>query len=118
MAAPLDEEALQKVYCWVDEVPLSRPKRNISRDFSDGVLVAEIVKHYFPKMVDIHNYSNANSMQQKMYNWETLNRTSRARRLGPIRRRGGAGYRPRGGRGAWAGFPDTANITILFECIY
>jgi hypothetical protein len=32
----LDEEALQKVYCWVDEIPLSRPKRNISRDFSDG----------------------------------------------------------------------------------
>jgi hypothetical protein len=27
---------LQKVYSWVDEVPLSRARRNITRDFSDG----------------------------------------------------------------------------------
>jgi hypothetical protein len=32
----MDDESLQKVYTWVDEIPLSRPKRNISRDFSDG----------------------------------------------------------------------------------
>jgi hypothetical protein len=36
--------------------------------------VAELIKHYFPKMIDIHNYSAANSVQQKLYNWETLNR--------------------------------------------
>ena len=49
----------------MDEVPLSRPKRNIARDFSDGVLVAELVAHYFPSMVELHNYSSANSAQQK-----------------------------------------------------
>lgn len=32
----LDDEELQKIYIWVDEIPLSRPKRHISRDFSDG----------------------------------------------------------------------------------
>ncbi len=32
----LDEEEMQKIYNWVDEIPLSRPKRNIARDFSDG----------------------------------------------------------------------------------
>jgi len=32
----LDEEEMQMVYNWVDEIPLSRPKRNIARDFSDG----------------------------------------------------------------------------------
>lgn len=53
----------------VDEVPLSRPKRNIARDFSDGVLVAEIVAHYFPKLVEMHNYPPANSYAQKIYNW-------------------------------------------------
>jgi hypothetical protein len=53
------------LYSWVDEVPLSRPKRNIARDFSDGVLVAELVAHYFPSMVELHNYSSANSAQQK-----------------------------------------------------
>jgi hypothetical protein len=36
MAEPLDDELLQKLYVWVDEIPLTRPKRNINRDFSDG----------------------------------------------------------------------------------
>lgn len=88
----MDEEELQMVYSWVDEVPLSRPKRNIARDFSDGgivnwdavpfmkidttvtVLVAEVVKHHIPRLVELHNYSGANSMDRKMYNWSTLNR--------------------------------------------
>lgn len=36
-AAPkLSEEDMQLIYNWVDEIPLSRPKRNIARDFSDG----------------------------------------------------------------------------------
>ena len=52
---------------------MSRPKRNISRDFSDGVLLAEIVKHFIPKLIDLHNYSAAHSLSQKTYNWNTLN---------------------------------------------
>jgi hypothetical protein len=32
----LDEEEMQMIYNWVDEIPLSKPKRNIARDFSDG----------------------------------------------------------------------------------
>lgn len=67
------EEDLQNLYTWVDEIPLSRPKRNIARDFADGVLLAEVVAHYFPKLVELHNYSAANGMQQKLYNWNTLN---------------------------------------------
>nr|XP_056711208.1 sperm flagellar protein 1 [Euleptes europaea] len=70
----LDEEALQDLYSWVDAIPLSRPKRNIARDFSDGVLAAEVVKFYFPKMVEMHNYVPANSTQQKLSNWGHLNR--------------------------------------------
>ena len=98
----LDDEELQRIYTWVDEIPLSRPKRNITRDFSDGgeppsqryalgertklinkalmltlppssVLLAEVTRHYFPKLVEMHNYSSANSARQKMYNWATLN---------------------------------------------
>lgn len=34
--ADLSEEELQALYCWIDEVPLSRAKKNITRDFSDG----------------------------------------------------------------------------------
>ncbi|XP_077157421.1 sperm flagellar protein 1 [Paroedura picta] len=70
----LDEETLQDLYSWVDAIPLSRPKRNIARDFSDGVLAAEVVKFYFPKMVEMHNYVPANSTQQKLSNWGHLNR--------------------------------------------
>ena len=72
---PVSEEELQLLYTWVDDIPLSRPKKNIARDFSDGVLMAEIVKHFFPKLVQLHNYSTASSHSQKLYNWNTLNRT-------------------------------------------
>ena len=71
--AQMDDDELQRIYTWVDEVPLSRPKRNIARDFADGVLTAEIVHHYFPRIVEVHNYPSANSYAQKMYNWQTLN---------------------------------------------
>lgn len=36
MDQELSDEALQDLYSWIDEIKLSRPKRNISRDFSDG----------------------------------------------------------------------------------
>ena len=69
----LSEEILQEVYNWVDEMKLSKPKKNIARDFSDGLMMAEIMKHYFPKLVQIHNYPSANSGYQKLTNWNTLN---------------------------------------------
>ncbi|KAG1668600.1 hypothetical protein FOA52_001469 [Chlamydomonas sp. UWO 241] len=85
----VSEAELQSLYTWegvvvargdapaaclqVDEIPLSRPKRNINRDFSDGVLMAEVVHHFFPRIVELHNYSSANGATQKMYNWNTLN---------------------------------------------
>lgn len=73
MQSALDDASLQHLYGWVDEIPLSRPKRNIARDFADGVLAAEVVAHFLPKLVELHNYPAANSLQQKLYNWDTLN---------------------------------------------
>ena len=35
----LDENLLQDLYSWIDQIPLSRPKRRIERDFSDGGLL-------------------------------------------------------------------------------
>lgn len=72
----LDEQELESLYAWVDSIPLSRPKRNISRDFSDGVCVAEVIKHFFPNdgLVDLHNYTMANNTQKKKENWYLLNR--------------------------------------------
>ena len=90
IVSKISEEEMQEVYNWVDEIPLSRPKKNIARDFSDCgkyiinffqvtfkciilVLIAEVLKHYLPQLVELHNYSNAHSIQQKSYNWNTLN---------------------------------------------
>ena len=68
----LNDEDLLVVYEWIDSIPLSREKKNISRDFCDGVLMAEIMKHYYPRLVDLHNYPEANSTQLKLINWNTL----------------------------------------------
>lgn len=67
------DDDYQAVYKWVDEIPLTRPKKNISRDFADGVLLAEVLHHFCPRLVEMHNYSAANSYAQKSYNWATLN---------------------------------------------
>lgn len=65
-APPLNEEELNEIYNWVnfkyfygkvDTINLSRPKKHIARDFADGVLMAEVVHHFLPKLVELHNYS-------------------------------------------------------------
>ncbi|XP_054886163.1 sperm flagellar protein 1-like [Poeciliopsis prolifica] len=70
----LSEEEERDTLEWVDKIPFSRLKKHINRDFSDGVMVAEIVKHYFPKIVDIHNYITSCKRQQKISNWNLLNK--------------------------------------------
>lgn len=72
--ASLSEDDLNEIYNWVDEIPLSRPKKNMARDFSDGVLMAEVIAHHFPKLIELHNYNAAHSMSGKKSNWNTLNR--------------------------------------------
>ncbi|XP_056292197.1 sperm flagellar protein 1 [Pseudoliparis swirei] len=74
MDRELNEEELQALYAWIDRISLTRPKRHITRDFSDGVMAAEVVKYFFPKLVDLHNYIPANSTPQKLSNWNLLNR--------------------------------------------
>jgi hypothetical protein len=69
----LDEDEIQAIYEWIDEIPLSRPKRNITRDFADGAMLAEVVKHYHPRLVELHNYPLAHNTQQKLNNWNILN---------------------------------------------
>lgn len=44
----LDEETLQYLYAWIDKIPLSRTKRNIARDFSDGGNVISFKKQIKP----------------------------------------------------------------------
>lgn len=69
----LDDRKLEDLYEWIDQIPLSRPKKRIERDFSDGCLVAEIIRHFLPQYIDLHNYTPANNIEQKKANWGMLN---------------------------------------------
>ena len=69
-----EENKLMYIYEWVDSIPLSRQKKNISRDFNDAVLFAEMIKYHYPRLVDLHNYPSASSTKAKIINWETLNK--------------------------------------------
>ena len=69
----ISEDELMSIYEWLDSIPLNKPKKNIARDFSDGVLLAEVIKYYLPKMIDINNYPSSSNTNQKNYNWITLN---------------------------------------------
>ena len=70
------DDELDQIYSWIDQIPLSRPKKNIARDFSDGVLLAEVIAYCQPKLVELHNYIQANSTSKKVANWNTLNGTT------------------------------------------
>jgi hypothetical protein len=86
---------MDSVYDWVGQFRFSRPMKNTARDFSDAgmlefcvrssivltneclplvVLLAEILAHLVPAWVQLHNYPSAHRFQQKLSNWETLNR--------------------------------------------
>ncbi|KAK2964510.1 putative Calponin homology domain [Blattamonas nauphoetae] len=69
----LDMDTLGDIYEWVDTFSITRPKKNIARDFSDCVNMAEVAKHLFPKLVDVHNYPPANAVPRKITNWNTFN---------------------------------------------
>ncbi|ORY48120.1 DUF1042-domain-containing protein [Rhizoclosmatium globosum] len=73
MNITLTEEEIASLLAWIDEIPISKPKKNITRDFSDGVATAEVIHHFCPKLVELFMYSPANAVSQKMYNWNTLN---------------------------------------------
>ena len=57
----------------VDNIPFSRQKKNIARDFSDALMMAELIHHYYPKRVELHNYPSTNTASKKTENWNTLN---------------------------------------------
>ncbi|KAG7209305.1 hypothetical protein KM043_015416 [Ampulex compressa] len=69
-----DGENLDEIYAWIDQITFSKPKKNIARDFSDGVFMAELLKRYYPKHIDVHNYIPGNSIAKKVDNWAMLNR--------------------------------------------
>lgn len=69
----LNDDMLEDLYEWIDKIPLSRQKKRIERDFSDGYCVGEIIKHFLPQYIDLHNLTPAHNLQQKLANWGMLN---------------------------------------------
>jgi len=67
------EDQLIDLYSWIDSIPLSKKKRNLARDFSDAVLMAEVVNHFYPRLVDLFNYQQGLRVDTKIYNWRHLN---------------------------------------------
>jgi hypothetical protein len=61
------------ILSWLDTIPLSRPVRNLDSDFSDGILIAEIIAYFFPEYVDLELFHIARNMSQRTKNWRLLN---------------------------------------------
>ncbi|XP_053619394.1 sperm flagellar protein 1-like [Plodia interpunctella] len=72
--SPIPLSEIESVLAWVDSFKLSRSNKKINRDFSDAVLLAEILSIHYPKLVEMHNYPPRNSHALKLNNWMTLNR--------------------------------------------
>lgn len=69
----MDKDTM-KILEWVDSANLSKTKKNLARDFSDGVLLAELLNTHVPSLVDMHNYTTSSNTQQKKANWLLLNK--------------------------------------------
>ncbi|CAG7831415.1 unnamed protein product [Allacma fusca] len=69
-----DNDEMKTVLAWIDEQTFSRPKKHLHRDFADGVMMAELIHQFIPKIVELHNYIPANALPAKKNNWKTLNR--------------------------------------------
>lgn len=64
---------MEQLLEWLDGIAFSRIKKNITRDFADGVFVAELMRIYFPDLVQIHNYPPVSAKNARFSNWKTLN---------------------------------------------
>ena len=68
----MTDDEIRMIYEWVDDFEFSKQKKNITRDFSDGLLIAEIIHSFYPHLVEVHNYYNTNNHTKKAENWKLL----------------------------------------------
>ena len=68
----------QDICQWLDSLGLQKRlvalNKNFILGFVDGLLVADVVGARFPRLVQLHNYSDTSSASGRMSNWEILNR--------------------------------------------
>ncbi|KAI8115674.1 Sperm flagellar protein 1 [Lucilia cuprina] len=71
MPKRLTTEELNELKSWLQELQVTY--KNLNRDFSDALPVANLLKTFYPKLIDLHNYPPRNNTQLKLNNWETFN---------------------------------------------
>jgi len=57
---------------WLDKLDLTYCIRNLTRDLSNGFVVAEIVSRYFRQDVDIYTYYNGLKVEKRKDNWRRI----------------------------------------------
>lgn len=68
----LDDDKLKAVYVWIDQLPLSRSSQNITEDFADGCLLAEILHLHYPSEVELKYFKPAVMEKQRHRNFVLL----------------------------------------------
>ncbi|XP_005183889.1 sperm flagellar protein 1 [Musca domestica] len=71
MPKKLNEQQLHELKDWLQSHEIVY--KNLHRDFSDCLPVANLLKKFYSKLVELHNYPPRNNTQLKVNNWETLN---------------------------------------------
>ena len=61
------------IFAWLDTIPLPRPVTTLEMDFTDGLVIAEIIAYFFPEYVDFNKFHTARNMTQRIKNWRVLN---------------------------------------------
>uniref|UniRef100_A0A671TWF7 Spermatogenesis associated 4 n=1 Tax=Sparus aurata TaxID=8175 RepID=A0A671TWF7_SPAAU len=69
------------IHWWSKYAQSVSPLRFISRDFSNGYLVAEIFSHYYPQDFSAHSYDKGTSLSAKQRNWSQIERSLQKQNL-------------------------------------
>ncbi|KAI4529719.1 hypothetical protein MG293_020397, partial [Ovis ammon polii] len=69
---PKSSRLSRSVLRWLQSLDLTFFPRNISRDFSNGFLIAEIFTTYYPWDLKLSSFKNGTSLKVKLDNWAQL----------------------------------------------
>jgi len=69
----------RKLSQWFDKLDLTYAVRNLTRDFANGFLVAEIISRVYEGDVDIYQYYNGLRMEKRQDNWERIEKILKKR---------------------------------------
>ncbi|XP_041608911.1 spermatogenesis-associated protein 4 [Vulpes lagopus] len=69
---PKSSRLSRSVLRWLQGLDLTFFPRNVSRDFSNGFLIAEIFTAYYPRELKLSSFENGTSLKVKLDNWAQL----------------------------------------------